>query len=330
MDVVIPGGAITDVPGVLVGHESDMEARTGVTVALFEDGARGAGVVLGGGASTRGFESLHPGSTSRVIHGVCFAGGSALGLGAATGVQRYLRERGKGLRFEDQFIPLVASAILFDIYVGRRGAYPTEDMAHRACAGAGTQVAEGNVGAGTGALVGKILRKPHAMAGGVGTASARVGDATLGALAVVNAFGDVRDPGTGRVLAGARVAPDSLELLDTARAVRAGTLPDLPLHNTTLALVATDAALTPGECGMAAQMAAAGLARAISPVFTQFDGDVIILLSYGNRRLHPVLVGQLAAELVAEAVVRGVMAATPVDGLPCAGDVLRARAGPEA
>lgn len=330
MDVIIPGGAITDVPGVLVGHESDMEARTGVTVALFEDGARGAGVVLGGGASTRGFDSLHPRSTARSIHGVCFAGGSALGLGAATGVQQYLRERGKGLRFEDQVVPLVASAIIFDIHVGRRGAYPTEDMAYRACARAGARVAEGNVGAGTGALVGKVLRKAHAMAGGVGTASARLGGATVGALAVVNAYGDVRDPGTGQVIAGARTAPGSLELLDTARAIRAGTLADLPVHNTTLALVVTDAALTPAECGMAAQMAAAGLARTISPSFTLYDGDVVVLLSNGDRRLHPVVAGQLAAELTAEAVVRGVMAATPVDGLPCAGDVIRARAGTDA
>lgn len=318
-------GAITDVPGVRVGHETDLAARTGVTVALFDRGATGAGLLLGFAASTRGFESLHPRGVAKPVHGVCFAGGSTFGLGATGGVQRYLGERGLGLHFDDLVIPLVPSAIIFDLYVGRRGAIPSEDMAYRACERAGRAVAEGNVGAGAGAVVGKIQRKPCGMAGGVGTASARVGGATVGALAVVNAFGDVHDPGTGRILAGARQAPDSLALLDTARALRTGVQHDRAPHDpgasTTLVLVVTDAALDPVQCGIAAQMASAGFARAISPIFTQYDGDVILVLSTGTKPLPTLAVGQVAAELTAEAIARGVLSAGPVDGLPCAADL---------
>lgn len=316
-------GSITDVPGVRVGHESDFAARTGVTVALFEHGAMGAGLLLGGAASTRGFESLHPRGIAKPVHGVCFAGGSSYGLTATGGVQRYLRERGQGLHYGERVIPLVPSAIIFDLYAGRGDILPTEDMAYRACAGAGTVVAEGNVGAATGALVGKILREPQAMAGGIGTASARVGEATIGVLAVVNAFGDVRDPSTGRVIAGARTAPDALALLDTAAALRSG-LMDERAVSTTLVLVVTDAALDAIDCGMAAQMASAGFARAIAPIFTQYDGDVIIMLSAGQKTLHPLVAGQVAAELTARAIVRGVLAAGPVNGLPCAADLVRA------
>jgi L-aminopeptidase/D-esterase-like protein len=317
-----PAGAITDVPGVRVGHATEPEARTGVTVILFDQGAMGAGLLLGPSASTRGFESLHPRGMAKKVHGVCLAGGSTFGLGATSGVLRYLVEHSRGLRFDDLVIPLVPAAIIFDLHVGIRGAFPTEEHGYRACVDARDTVEEGSVGAGTGALVGKILRWRNAMAGGVGTASRRMGEATIGALAVVNAFGDVRDPATGRILAGARKQPDSLELLDMARAASDGLVPDSPLTNTTLVVIVTDAALDPMQCGMVAQMASAGFAHAVSPVFCPYDGDVVIVLSTGDKKLPVFTAGQLAADLAAEAIVRGVLTARAVDGIPCAADLL--------
>lgn len=319
-------GSITDVPGVRVGHATDLEGRTGVTVALFEPAAVGAAAVLGSAASTRGFESLHPRGIAKPVHGICFAGGSTFGLSATGGVQRYLREQGIGMRLDDLVVPLVPTAIIFDLRVGKPGVHPDEDMAYRACQHAGVHVAEGNVGAGTGALVGKLLATPHAMAGGIGTASMRIDGVTMGALAVVNAFGDVRDPGTGRILAGVRSTPDSLVLLDAVRMIHGGITRKKKQPedgNTTLALVVTDGALDPVTCGWTAQMAAAGLARAISPVFTQYDGDVVIVLSVGNKPLDLLLAGQMAADLCSRAIVRGVRAAGRVDGLPCAADLER-------
>ncbi|WP_428262070.1 P1 family peptidase [Haliangium sp.] len=315
------GGSITDVPGVRVGHATDLEGRTGVTVVLFDDAAAGAGLVLGAAASTRGFESLHPRGISKAVHGVCFSGGSTFGLGTTGGVQRYLREQGRGLRLDDLVIPLVPTAIIFDLRVGKPGVYPGEQLGYQACTAADVHVAEGNVGAGTGALVGKLMGTPTAMAGGVGTASAYIDGVTMGVLAVVNAFGDVRDPDTGRIIAGARKSPDSLELLDAAASIHRGvTRKRAPAAdgNTTLALVVTDGALDPATCGWTAQMASAGFARAISPVFTQYDGDVVIVLSVGDKPLDLLLAGQMAADLCAHAIVRGVRAGSPVDGLPCA------------
>jgi L-aminopeptidase/D-esterase-like protein len=317
-----PAGAITDVPGVRVGHATEREARTGVTVVLFDRGAMGAGLLLGPAASTRGFESLHPRGIAKKLHGICFAGGSTFGLGATNGVLRYLVEHGRGLRFEDLVIPIVPTAIIFDLYVGVRGAFPGEEHGYRACVNAGTAVEEGSVGVGVGAVVGKLLRWRSGMSGGVGTASRRIGEATIGALAVVNAFGDIRDPATGRILAGARRAPDSLELLDSARAASAGLVYESPLTNTTLVLIVTDAALDPVQCGIVGQMASAGFARAIAPVFCQYDGDVVVVLSTGDKALPTFTAGQIAADLAAEAIVRGVLTAQGMDGVPCAADLL--------
>ncbi|MCA9774064.1 MAG: P1 family peptidase [Myxococcales bacterium] len=318
-------GAITDVAGVEVGQWSDREGRTGVTAVLFETGAVGAGLLLGASPTTRGFESLYPRALPKPCHGVCFAGGSTFGLGATDGVQRWLREKGRGLPIDHLVVPLVPSAIIFDLLVGRSGAYPDAEAGYRACEAASRRVEEGNVGAGTGALVGKLFRTAQAMAGGVGTASASVGGATVGVLAVVNAFGDVRDPRTGAILAGARRGPDSLELADSAAAIRAGAVRDpyraLTTQNTTLALVVTDAALEPARASIVAQMAAVGLARTISPVFTPYDGDLVVVLSTGQQPVDEIRIGVVAADLIAEAVVRGIGAAEGFDGIPCASDL---------
>jgi L-aminopeptidase/D-esterase-like protein len=317
-----PAGRITDVPGVQIGHAGDDVAGTGVTVALFDPPATGAALSLGNAVSTRGFESLAPGGATRPIHAVCFAGGSTFGLGATGGVFRYLRERGRGMLFDDVLVPLVPTAIIFDLMVGIRGAHPGEDMAYRACLAAGQTVAEGNVGAGTGALVGKLLREPCAMAGGVGTASLTLGRVVVGALAVVNAFGDVREPGTWRILAGARTEPGSLAFLDSSAALCRGLPPPPPRpSHTTLVLVATNAAFDASGCALVARVASAGFARAISPVFTRYDGDVVVAVSLGTEPADVVVAGQMAAEATATAIVRGVLAATGKYGLPCAADV---------
>jgi L-aminopeptidase/D-esterase-like protein len=324
-----PAGAITDVPGVYVGHADDDVAGTGVTVALFEPSAVGAGLILGGAVSTRGFESVTPGGVTRRIHGVCFAGGSTFGLGASGGVLRYLRERGRGLVLDELVIPLVPTAILFDLLVGTHGAHPTEEMAYRACVNAGSAVAEGNVGAGMGAIVGKLLREPCAMAGGVGTASLSLGNVVVGALAVVNAFGDVRDPATGRILAGVRTAPGSLELLDAVAALCRGMAPPPPrLAHTTLVLVATNAALDAAGCALVARVASTGFARTIAPVFTRHDGDVIVVASVGAEPADGLVLGQMAAEATVAAITRGVLTATSKYGLPCAADLASSASWP--
>lgn len=317
-------GSITDVPGVRVGHEQDEVARTGVTVALFDPSAVGAALVLGPSASTRGFESLHPFGLAKPVHAVCFAGGSTFGLGVTDGVQRFLRERGRGLPLDGLLIPLVPTAIIFDLFMGDAHAAPNAEMAYRACEAARDAVEEGNVGAGCGALVGKLLRKPQAMTGGVGTASASAGGATVGALAVVNAFGDVRDPATGALVAGTRRAPDSLDLLDSSRELRAGRVRRAGgPQNTTLVLVATDAGLSPTQCAHVARMASCGLARAVSPVFTTFDGDLVVVVSLGTAACDENVVGEIGADLVGRAILRGVLSAKPAEGLPCAADLRR-------
>jgi hypothetical protein len=208
------GASITDVPGVRVGHATDRIGQTGVTVALFDQPALGAAAVLGPAATTRGFESLHPRGMAKPVHAVCFTGGSTFGLGATGGVQRFLRERDRGMKFGDLTVPLVPSAAIFELRTGEPGRFPDEQMGYAACQDAGTSPASGSVGAATGALVGKVIDSAHAMAGGIGMASIAADVVVVGALAVVNALGDVRDPDTGALLAGSRRSPDSLDLLE--------------------------------------------------------------------------------------------------------------------
>ena len=325
-----PAGSITDVAGLRVGHFTDTRRPTGCTVVLTADGAVAGVDVRGAAPGTRETELLSPLNAVEQVHALVLAGGSAFGLDAASGVMRWLDERGFGLQVGPARVPIVPAAILFDLWVGDASIRPDAAAGYAACEAASTEpVAEGNVGAGSGATVGKLFGLQRAMRGGIGSASVTVGGITVGALVAVNAIGDVIDPSTGQTVAGARTA-DGSALLGTMRALLRGDLP-VPLHAgsaTTLGVVATDAVLTKAQANKMAQMAHDGLARAINPVHTMTDGDTVFALATGASRktAHLTLLGALGAEVMATAVLRAVRAATALSGpglpdLPAAGDL---------
>jgi len=310
---------LTAIPGIRVGHGTDEMGCTGCTVVLCPEGTVGGVDIRGSAAGTRELDALSPMHLVPHVHGVLFAGGSAFGLDAAGGVMRYLEEHGIGFDVQVTRVPIVPAAILFDLRLGDAFARPDGSMAYAACqqATAGP-FPEGSVGAGTGATVGKLFGISQATKSGLGSAALNLpGGLKVAALAVVNAFGDVRDPATGVLLAGAREAPDSSTLADTAAAMRRGVLPrGYKPENTTLALVATNARLTKLEATKIAQMAQHGLVRAISPVHTTLDGDLVISLATGEVEAETNEVGVAAAEAVTEAILRAVKTATSLGGLP--------------
>lgn len=318
-----PAGAITDVAGIEVGHFSDPRRPTGCTVIIAREGAVAGVDVRGAAPGTRETDLLAPGNLVQQVHAVMLAGGSAWGLAAADGVVRWLEERGIGLDVRYGTLPIVPAAVLFDLPLGDARIRPDAAAGYAACEAASRNApAEGNVGAGSGALVGKLFGIAHAMKGGIGSASVRVNGITVGALVVCNALGDVIDPDTGRVVAGART-PDGSALRDTRRALLAGDMPRpyLAGTNTTLGVVATDAQITKVQANRLATAAHAGLARAVNPVHTMGDGDTLFALATGRVPLagtssEPVpgmtVLGALAAEMVARATLRAVQAALSV------------------
>ncbi len=267
-----------------MGHAQNYDAMTGVTAILTQAGAVGGIDIRGTAAGTRQVDSLTALHIASVVHGVTLAGGSAFGLSASGGVMKYLEEKGIGLDVFYARVPIVPSAIIFDLGIGDAKVRPDEAMGYRAAAAAQNgPVAEGSVGAGTGATVGKLYGVTNAMKGGVGTASEMLGEIVVGALAVVNAFGDVLDESSGAILAGARDPEDGRRLADTARRIRNGEDRSMPSgQNTTLAVLATNAALEKREAIKVAQMVQASLAKVISPIHSTFDGDVVIALSAGK------------------------------------------------
>ncbi len=319
----VPKG-LTDIPGIKVGHATDLEGLTGCTVILCEGGAA-AGVEIRGYASgTQEIDTLHPMHVTDRIHGLVLSGGSAFGLESASGVRRYLEQKGIGFDMRVARVPIVPAAILFDLGLGKANARPTREMGMAAAAMAtdGT-VAEGNVGAGTGASVGKIHGMARAMKGGIGTATValegRYQGVLVSALAAVNAWGDVRDPATGKILAGARTSTSGRDFVDTARELKRGGLaPAAPASNTTLVAVATNATLNKLEATRVAQLAHAGLTRAVWPAHTRIDGDVVFCLSplVGNRKADVDALGVAASEAVAEAIVRAVKLSGGLGGIP--------------
>lgn len=307
------------VPGFRVGHAGDPVGCTGCTVVLCPEGTTGGIDIRGSASGTRELDALSPLHLVPFVHAVLLAGGSAFGLDAAAGVMRFLEERGIGFDVQVTRVPIVPTAIIFDLRLGSHKARPDAGMAYAACESAvEAPIPEGSVGAGTGATVGKLFGLPQSTKSGLGVAAVRLGtDLHVGALAVVNAFGDVRDPSTGQLLAGARIAPDRRDLVDMLEAMRQGALP--PVHrgeNTTLAVVVTNARLTKPEATKVAQMAQHGLVRTIRPVHTTLDGDLVIALASGQVRADQNLLGIASADVVAEAVVRGVKRATSLGGLP--------------
>jgi len=323
-----PGG-LTAVAGIKVGHHTLAERPTGCTVVLAEAGAVAGVDVRGAAPGTRETDLLDPLNLVEKVHAVVLAGGSAFGLDAASGVMRYLDERGIGFQTDYGVVPIVPAAILFDLGVGDPKVRPGPDCGYRAAASASSAaVAEGSVGAGAGATVGKLLGMGRAMKGGVGSAAiAAPGGLTVAALVAVNAFGDVIDPATGLVVAGVRTA-DGLGLADARVLLRAGSTRKSPLGtSTTIGVVATNARLTKTQATKVAQMAHDGLARSIAPVHTLADGDALFALATGTLGADADVstVGALAADAVAEAVLRAVREAKGLPGLPAAGELGPAR-----
>lgn len=317
---------ITDVPGIRVGHATDARGLTGVTVVLC-DRAAVCGVELRGGANdVTGLDYLDPRHLVSTVQGVVLGGGSRFGGEAIWGVMRYLEERGAGFSVGPTVVPHLPGAFLFDLGVGDWRARPTREDGYAAAAAAAPgPVAEGNVGAGTGASVGKLYRGARAMRGGLGTASARIEDVVVGALIAVNAVGDVRDPDTGALVAGTRDAPGGRRLADSARLLAEGAALErfsTPEH-TTIGVVATNARLDKPQAAHVASLGMLGFARALSPPHTTFDGDTLFTLSVGDVTADVTRVGLAAADAVARAIVRGVRAATSLPGLPAARDLER-------
>ena len=315
---------ITEVPGIRVGHATDPVGLTGVTVVLCDTPAV-AGVELRGGANdVVGLDYLDPRHLVGTVDGVVLGGGSRFGGEAIWGVMRWLETKGCGYAAGPSVVPHVPGAFLFDLNVGDGRAWPTREMGWEAASVAtGGAVAEGSVGAGTGASVGKLYGRARAMRGGIGSASVHVGGVIVGALVAVNAVGDVRDPDTGALIAGTRDAAGGRRLIDTARALLGGeTLGRFaaPEH-TTIGVVATDARLSKPEAAKLASLAMLGFARALSPPHTAFDGDTLFALSIGQERADLTRLGLAAAEAVARAIVRGVRAATSLPDLPAAHEV---------
>jgi L-aminopeptidase/D-esterase-like protein len=318
--------AITDIPGIKVGHYTDREAATGCTVILCENGAVAGVDVRGSAPGTRETDLLRPGNLVEKVQAVLLSGGSAFGLDAAGGVVRYLEERGFGHETMVAKVPIVPAAILFDLNVGSSKIRPGAEEGYKACLTATEkEVSEGCVGAGTGATVGKILGIERATKSGLGTASCKIGDDVIvAALVVVNAIGDVIDHRTGKILAGARNDQNN-GFISAVGILTAGAYDykSNPLAtNTTLGVVATNANLTKEQANKLAQMAQDGIARAINPCHTMFDGDAIFALSLGNKTGDITVLGTAAAETVAEAIVRAVQQAETLAGIPAAKDIL--------
>jgi len=312
---------LTEIPGLRVGHASDYEGLTGCTVIVCERGAVAGGDIRGSASGTEEFPVLDPGHITPRVHAVVLAGGSAFGLEAASGVRRYLEQKGVGFDTGAAKVPIVPCAILYDLGIGKAGARPTREMGEAAAAAATAgAVQEGAVGAGTGATVGKIFGMRQAMKSGVGSASVALEGGYQGvivaALAVVNAFGDVVDPATGQILAGARRAPSSREFANTEAAMKQGLRGGFPGQNTTLVVVATNARLSKVEAKKLAEQGQLGLARAIRPVGTMSDGDAVVALSAGEARADVNALGVAAAEAVAQAIVRAVRLAPTLGGVP--------------
>jgi len=313
------------VPGIKVGHAQDEEALTGSTEILCERGAVGGVDQRGGAPGTRETDLLRPMHLVQKVHAVLLTGGSAFGLAAADGVVRWLEERGVGFNARAARVPIVPAAVLFDLDLGRADVRPNSAMGCAACQAASDgSVPEGCVGAGTGARVGNVYGLSRAIKGGLGSASADLGGGlVVGALFAVNCFGDVVDPAGGQIVAGARKLRGE-GFVDTMQVLKGFVgrqiLRFARQSNTVIGVVATNAALSKEEANKVAQMAQDGLARAIRPAHTMFDGDTIFALSTGRRRADVNLVGAYAAEVTAQAILRGILAATPAGGLPAARD----------
>lgn len=321
-------GSITDVPGIKVGHAENVKAATGCTVILCEKGAVGGFDQRGGAPGTRETDVLNPVNLVDVVHAVLLTGGSAFGLNAAGGVMRFLEEKNIGFDVGVAKVPIVPAAVIFDLAVGEASIRPDEEMGYKACINASNQpVGQGNIGAGTGATVGKLFGMRAAMKAGIGSASINIGNnVVIGAIMVVNAFGDVIDPETNTILAGTRKilqkstkngSPKFTNTFETMikpvgkLALRIGIK-----SNTVIGVVATNAKLNKAQAKRVAMMAQDGLARVICPAHTMLDGDTLFALSTGNKRSDLSTLGAYGALVVANAILSGIRNAQSAYGFP--------------
>lgn len=298
---------LTDINGIRVGHAHDLEEETGCSAILFDKGAVAGVDIRGSAPGTRETAMLSPTFMIRRIHAIMLTGGSAFGLRTADGAMRYLSEKGIGFQAPGAVIPIVPAAVIYDMYTNPNPDLPDANMGYLACINAAKDFEEGKVGAGTGAKVGKILGLDYSMSGGLATAGRKLPNGvTVAALAVVNALGDVIDPSTGQIVAGA-YDPNSGQFFDSYQHICNHGFPGgEPMGNTTLAVVATDAAFSKEEINKIAMMAQNGIGRSTKPAHTMHDGDVVFSVSCGEKEADINVVGAVAAEMVAKAVVRAV------------------------
>jgi L-aminopeptidase/D-esterase-like protein len=317
---------LTDVPGIKVGHFTLSERPTGCTVILAEAGAVAGVDVRGMAPATRETDVLNPVNLVQIAHAIVLSGGSAFGLDAASGVMRYLEEHKIGFLFGQAYVPIVPAAALFDLSVGDGRIRPNADCGYQAArAASNAAVVEGNIGAGAGATVGKAGGLGRAMKGGIGTASITMPNGLIvAALVATNGMGDVIDPENGQVIAGVRT-PDGKSFADARKLLRSGEIKFRAGENTTLGVIATNAVLTKTEAKRVAEMAHDGYARSIVPAHTPVDGDTIFTLATGAKTgpADAGLIGVLAADVMAQAVVRSVRQATGIPGFPAAKDLAR-------
>ncbi len=318
-------GAVTDVPGIKVGHYTDKLGMTGCTVVLCEQGGVAGVDVSGSAPGTRETDLLHPGNLVERVQSIVFSGGSAFGLDTASGVMRYLEERGFGHETSAGKVPIVPAAILYDLNIGNSKIRPGAEEGYQAClAATNGEVIEGCVGAGTGAAVGKILGIERATKSGLGMASQKItGGVVVAALMVVNAFGDVIDPKAGKVIAGPR-QPGKDGFLSTSELLKSGQFNKTAFpSNTIIGVVATNAKLNKTQVSKLAQVAQVGIARTIDPCHTVYDGDALFTLSLGERKGDFMTLGAVAAEVVAAAIIRAVLQSETLGGVPAIRDMNR-------
>jgi len=316
-----PANGLTLIPGIEVGHFTDTRRPTGCTAILFRQGAVAGVDVRGAAPGTRETDLLNPLNTVQQIHAIMLSGGSAYGLDTASGAMRYLEEKGIGFHIGNQIVPIVPAAILYDLSVGDGHIRPDAAAGYAACKAASTApVAEGSIGAGAGATIGKLFGPRSMMKSGIGTACLSIGNTgvIVAAIVAVNAVGDVLDPTTGHIIAGAR-KPDGSGFMDTMARLREGRnrVDAEPGRNTTIGVVATNAIFDKAQMTKIAQMAHDGLARAINPVHTTMDGDTLFAASTAAVKpsMDHGVIGAIAAEVMTQAVLRAVKSATGVLGI---------------
>jgi len=307
--------SITDIKGVKVGNAEDLKGGTGCTVIIIEKGAVCGVDVRGGAPGTRETDLLDPVNLVEKVHAIYIGGGSAFGLDGASGVMQYLEEKGIGFDTGVAKVPIVPGAIIFDLSVGDPHTWPGKQMGYKACQNAKTEFSkQGNMGAGVGCTVGKVFGMGQCMKGGLGMESIKVGNLIIGALAVVNAFGDIVDPETSSIIAGA-LSPDKKSFLNTEEFVIHGNVKEAPFKNTTIGIVATNAKLSKAMTKRVAMMAQDAIARTINPSHTMFDGDTVFALSTGEIEEDVNRVGVIATNMLEKAIINAVKNAEPVFGI---------------